>query len=102
MQKNRIVKDGCQLSGRFRGLAQNKCNSITRKAHSSFLPIFFHNFSGYDSHLIFEKLVDMSTQKTIHIGKEDISAKTSELLKICKNRMCEIFGFLQLFGFKFK
>ena len=60
-----IVKDHCHLTGRFRGLAHNNCNLNTRKAHTSFVPILFHNFSGYDCHLIFEKLINMATDKTL-------------------------------------
>ena len=67
-----------QLSGKFRGLAHNICNLITRKAHSSFIPILFHNFSGSDCHLIFEELVNMAIEKDNKINGEDIIAKRSE------------------------
>ena len=60
------------------GLAHNNCNLNTRKAHTSFVPILFHNFSGYDCHLIFEKLVNMATKKNIKINENDIIAKSSE------------------------
>ena len=63
LKENPIVKDHCHLTGKVRGLAHNSCILNTRKAHTSFLPILFHNFSGYDCHLIFEKLVNMATKK---------------------------------------
>ena len=77
-KENPIVKDHCHLTGRFRGLAHNNCNLNTRKARTSFVPILFHNFSGYDCHLIFEKLVDMPTAKNIKINENDIIAKSPE------------------------
>ena len=54
-KENPIVKDHCHLTGRFRRLVHNICNLNTRKAHTSFVQILFHNFSGYDCHLILEK-----------------------------------------------
>ena len=78
VKENPVVKDHCHLTGNFRGLAHNNCNLNTRKAHTSFVPILFHKFSGYDSHLIFEKLVNMATKKNIKINENDIIAKSSE------------------------
>ena len=78
IKENPIAKDHCQLTGKFRGLAHNNCNLNTRKAHTSFVPILFHNFSGYDCHLIFENLVNMATEKNIKINENDIIAKSSE------------------------
>ena len=77
-KENPVVKNHCHLTGKFRGLAHNSCNLNTRKAHTSFVPILFHNFSGYDCHLIFEKLVNMATKKNIKINENDIIAKSSE------------------------
>ena len=55
------VRDHDHLTGKYRGAAHNKCNSRCnlncKKKSSSFVPIFFHNFSGYDCHLIFEELL---------------------------------------------
>ena len=42
------------------------------------MPICSHNFSGYDSHLILEKLINVATEETIQIKGEDIIAKSSE------------------------
>ena len=39
---------------------------------------YFSNFSGYDCHLIFEKLVNMATKKNIKINENEIIAKSSE------------------------
>ena len=78
LKENPIVRDHCHLTGKFRGLAHNNCNLNTRKAHTSFVPILFHNFSGYDCHLIFEKLINMATNKNIKINENDIIAKSSE------------------------
>ena len=65
VKENRVVKDHCHLTGKVRGLAHINCNLNTRKAHTSFASILFQNFSGYDCHLTFEKLVNMATEKNI-------------------------------------
>ena len=78
LKENPVFRDHCHLTGRFRGLAHNICNLHTRKAHTSFVPILFHNFSGYDCHLIFEKLTNMASKKNIRINENDIIAKSSE------------------------
>ena len=78
-KENPIVKDHCHLTGKFRGLSHNNCNLNTRKAHTSFVPKLFLNFSGYDCHLIFEKLVNMATKKNNKINENDIIAKSSEI-----------------------
>ena len=51
------VRDHDHLTGKYRGAAHKKCNLNCKKKSSSFVPIFFHNFSGYDCHLIFEGLL---------------------------------------------
>ena len=48
------VRDHCHFSGRYRGAAHNKCNLKFRKPN--FLPVFFHNLSGYDTHLFVKNL----------------------------------------------
>ena len=78
VKENPIFKDHCHLTGKFSGLAHNNCNLFTRKAHTSFVPILFHNFSGSDCHLIFEKLVNLATSKNNKINDNDIIAKSSE------------------------
>ena len=39
----KFVKDHCHLTGKIRGLAHRECNLLTRKAHSRFVPMLFHN-----------------------------------------------------------
>ena len=51
------VRDHDLLTGKYRGAAHNKCNRNCKQKSSLFVPIFFHNFSGYDCHLIFEELL---------------------------------------------
>ena len=79
LKENPIVKGHCHLTAKFRGLAHNNCNLNTRKAHTSFVPILFHSFCGYDCHLFFENLVNMATKKNIKINENDIIAKSSEI-----------------------
>ena len=54
------VRDYDHLTGKYRGAAHNRCNLNCKKKSSSFVRIFFHNFSGYDCHLIFEQLLTES------------------------------------------
>ena len=48
------VRDHCHLTGVYRGAAHNKCNLQYRKP--KFIPVVFHNLSGYDSHLFIKNL----------------------------------------------
>lgn len=48
------VRDHCHMTGVYRGAAHSQCNiefSVSKK-----IPIFFHNFKGYDSHLILQSI----------------------------------------------
>ncbi|CAG9769955.1 unnamed protein product [Ceutorhynchus assimilis] len=48
------VRDHCHLTGNFRAAAHSICNvNYTLPTH---IPIFFHNMSGFDSHLFVKEL----------------------------------------------
>ena len=51
---NDKVRDHCHYTGRYRGAAHRDCNLNYRKPKS--ISVFFHNLSGYDSHLFIKKL----------------------------------------------
>ena len=52
--KGSKVRDHCHYTGRYLGPACNSCNLKYRKP--KFIPVFFHNLSGYDSHLFIKKM----------------------------------------------
>ena len=57
------VRDHEHLTGKYRGAAHNICNINVKQKSSSFVPIFFHDFSGYGCHLIFEELLIQAFEK---------------------------------------
>ena len=68
------VRDHCHLTGKYRGPAHSICNINVTQDQSSFIPFIFHNFSNYDCHMFFEKIVDKKNDKV----KFDIIPKTNE------------------------
>ena len=52
------VRDHCHLTGKYRGPAHINCKIIVTPKQSNFIRFLFHNFSNYDCHMFFEKLVD--------------------------------------------
>ena len=52
--ENRKVRDHCHYTGLYRGAAHNNCNLKYRIP--DFVPIAFHNLSGYDAHLFIKEL----------------------------------------------
>ena len=68
------VRDHCHLAGKYRGPARTKCKINVIQDQSNFIPFLFHNFSKYDCHMFFKKLVDKKNDKV----KFDIIPKTNE------------------------
>ena len=66
------VRDHCHLTGKYRGPAHSICNINVTQDQSNFLPFIFHNFSNYDCHMFFKKLVKKKNDKV----KFDIIPKT--------------------------
>ena len=60
---NDRVRDHCHFTGRYRGAAHNKCNLKYRKPKN--ISVFFHNLSGYDSHLFIKKLGSTNKNENI-------------------------------------
>ena len=68
------VRDHCHLTGKYRGPAHRKCNNNVTQKQSNFIPFIFHNFSNYDCHMFFKKLVDKKNEKVKFV----IIPKTNE------------------------
>ena len=71
------VKDHCHLTGEYRGAAHQECN--LKYKEPSFIPVVFHNLSGYDAHL-FIKQLGVSSSSTSPSASGDINciANTEE------------------------
>ena len=67
LQSTDKVRDHCHISGKYRGAAHNKCNLQLRKTYK--IPVFFHNWRGYDSHLIVHKLPNYPNLNVNIIGQ---------------------------------
>ena len=52
--KNKKVRDHCHYTSLYRGAAHNNCNLKYRIP--DYIPIVFHNLSGYDAHLFIKEL----------------------------------------------
>ena len=60
---NDRVRDHCHFTGRYRGPAHNSCNLKYRKQKK--ISVFFHNLSGYDSHLFIKNLGSSDEKENI-------------------------------------
>ena len=75
--KNRKVRDHCNLTGRYRGAAHAYCNlRLSLRPDKTIIPVIFHNLRGYDSHLIMQVL-----------------GSTKEMLKCIPNNMDKYISF---------
>ena len=68
------VRDHSHLTGKYRGPAHNTGNINVKQKDSNFIPFAFHNFSNYDCHMFFKRLVDLKKDKV----KFEIIPKTNE------------------------
>ena len=68
------VRDHCHLTNKYRGPAHSKCNINVTQGKSNNISFLLHNFSNYDGHMFFEKLVNEENDKV----KFDIIPKTNQ------------------------
>ena len=87
------VRDHCHLTGKYRGPAHSKCNINVTQKQSKFIPIIFHNFSNYDCHMFFKKLLDKKKDK---VDFEIIPKTNEEYLSVTYGsiRFIDIYRFL--------
>ena len=68
--RHSMVRDHCHYTGLYRGPARSLCNS--RYRIPSYIPVVFHNLSGYDTHLFIRELgTHTSDIEIIAKNKED-------------------------------
>jgi hypothetical protein len=60
------VRDHDHVTGEFRGAAHSYCNLKMRQQAK--IPVFFHNFRGYDSHLIVQAFDQFKERNISVIG----------------------------------
>ena len=60
---NDRVRDHCHYTGCYRGAAHNNCNLNYSKPKG--VPVFFHNLTGYDSHLFINSLGSSNKKETL-------------------------------------
>ena len=67
---NRKVRDHCLYSSIYRGMAHSLCN--LRDKIPSYIPVVFHNLSGYDAHMFIKELANCGSHMGVIVkNKED-------------------------------
>ena len=59
------IRDRCHLTGKYRGPARSICIINVTQKQSNCIQFIFHNFSNYDCHMFFKKLVDQKNDKVM-------------------------------------
>ena len=78
---NDRVRDHCHYTGRYRGAAHNSCNLKYSKPKG--VPVFFHNLTGYDSHLFIKNLGSSNPKENI----ECIPNNEEKYITFTKNKI---------------
>ena len=81
LKNDKKVRDHCHYTGRYRGAAHNKCNLNYSKPKD--VPVFFHNLSGYDSHLFIRSLASPNPKEYI----ECIPNNEEKYITFTKNKI---------------
>ena len=68
------VRDHFHITSEYKGPAHNTCNKTVTQKRNYLIPFIFHNFSNYDCHLFFKKLVEKKNNKV----KIDFIPRTKE------------------------
>lgn len=93
---NDKVRDHCHITGQYRGAAHRHCNLQYRLP--KFIPIFFHNLSGYDCHLFIKELGEIPGQIKIIPKTKEKYMSFSKYLHVAENTFIQL-RFLDSFNF---
>lgn len=93
---NDRVRDHCHLTGRYRGAAHNYCNLMFKLP--KFIPIFFHNLSGYDCHLFITKLGEAHGALKIIAKNKESYVSFTKFIQVSTNE-CVQLRFVDSFKF---
>jgi len=96
------VRDCCHLTGRYRSSALSNCNLNYKDSH--YIPVIFHNLSGYDAHFIIKEittayegqvdLLPITKKKYISFTKNVKSTENKDKKTCIKLRFMESYKFL--------
>ena len=78
--RNRKVRDHCHYTGLYRGVAHNNCN--LKYQIPDYIPIVFHNLTGYDAHLFIKELGRRFNKNDIRVIAENKEKHISLMLKL--------------------
>ena len=83
--ENPKVRDHCHYTGHYRGPAHTKCN--LQYKIPSYIPIVFHNLSGYDAHLFIKELASINDGPIgYNMGPQGGPGPTGSMGVIAKNK----------------
>ena len=81
------VKDHCHFTGSHRGLAHRSCNLAYKIPH--YIPIVFHNLSGYDAHVFIRELGDKFNTGNISIIAENKEKYISFIIDVVEDQQVD-------------
>ena len=87
-------RDHDHLTGHYRGAAHSTCNINETPKQSSFNSRFFHNFSGYDCHLIIEPLLTQACKMGYEPKRIPMSMENYVSVRVGCLRFSDSFRFL--------
>ena len=79
---NRKARDHCHYSGIYRGAAHLLCN--LQYKIPSYIPILFHNLSGYDAHLFIKGLADCGSKMGVIAKNKEVYITFSIIVEVNK------------------
>ena len=101
------VKDHCHETGKYRGPACRICN--LRYKQQNFIPVIFHNGSGYDFNLLYSELFKQNNDKR-KVDNIPLAAGKVKMFSIVCLKFSDSYNFLampldqmaKIYGFKTK
>ena len=84
-REEKIVRDHCHYTGKYRGAAHASCNLRLRRTKR--IPVIFHNFTGYDNHLFVKSLGKIEGEISVIARNEEKHVSvTKDILNDRRNR----------------